>query len=82
MEDHLPHGGLDGMVNAVLGFVYEQKTTLGVGKRQRDSEEAHCPIAQASERDRTVSALQPYRDPSALLSAPASSKHRNALHFV
>ena len=82
MEDYLPHGGLNGMVNAVLGFVDEQKTTLGVGQCQRDPEEAHCPIAQASERDGTVAALQPYRDPSAILSAPASSKHRNALHFV
>ena len=81
-EDHLPHGGLDGMVDAVFGLVDDQKPLSGVGQRQCDAEQANCPVAQTLERDRPFAALQPDCDSPSVLAATSTPKHGHALHLV
>ncbi len=81
-EDHLPHGGLDGMVDAVLGLGDHQIARSGVGQRQCDTEQANCPVAQTLKRDRPFAALEPDCDSPSVLAATPTPKHCHALHLV
>ena len=48
LEDHVPELGLDGVVDAVFGFIDEQETVGAVGERQGYGKTTHRSITETS----------------------------------